>query len=108
MLESRDLLSLLQHLRGRPVELRKALDEVLRRLARRLLSREQAAVDPFQPPVDALVELAEPAVEPLLDAAEALVHERAAVSGERDDESGERGRGGDRYEECGYHKGRRA
>ena len=101
VLEPRDLLRLLEHLRRRPVELREPLDEVLRRLARRLLRREQAPVDPLQPPVDALVELPEPAVEPVLDAAEALVHERAAVARERDDERGERCRGEDRYEECG-------
>ena len=98
----------MEHLRRRAVELRQPLHEVLCRLARRLLRREQPAVDPLKPPVDTLVELAQPAVEPLLDAAEALVHERAAVSRERDDESGERCRGEDRYEKCGYHKGRRA
>ena len=108
VLEPRDLPGLPEHLLRGAVELREPLDDLLRGLSRGRLRREQAAVDAFQPPVDALVDLPEPAVEPLLDAAEPFVDDGAAVPSEHENESGEPCCGDDRYEDCGYHGGRRA
>jgi ATP-dependent DNA helicase DinG len=107
VLESGDLVRLLEHLRRCSVELRQPLDDLRRRLPGRLLGREQPAVDPLEPPVDPLVELAEPPIEALLDAAQPLVDEGASRTCE-DDECGEQRGCDDRDEDGEDHEGRRA
>ena len=92
MLEATEVGGLLEHLRRGSVELAQPVDDLGRRLARRLLAREKPAVEPLEPAVEALVNLGQTAVEALLHRAEAAFDQLADRP--HDDGAGDRDGGG--------------
>src|SRR5581483_8723516 len=81
LLEPGQVVRPLQHLGGCGVELSEPFDDLRGALASGLLGKEQPAVETLEPPVDLEVDLAQPALEPLLDAPESVVEDAAAVAG---------------------------
>src|SRR2546425_11609243 len=67
LLESCEVVRTLEHLCCARVELAEAIDDLGRRLPGVLLGGKKPSVQALEPAVDALVDLAEPSPEPLLD-----------------------------------------
>jgi hypothetical protein len=91
MFEAREVVCPREHLRRGAVELAEPLHYLRSGLAGALLGREKAPVEALQPTIDASVELAEAALDLLLERGQRTLEECAAGARQQEKETAENG-----------------